>query len=281
MREFSISSGRCGNEPLGKRFFEEATKNGFKAVEILITPAHFRAAPEEICRARKMAADCGVKINSVHCDMEILDPPSLDIFRKAKERLLANLDAARDLGAEILVIHAYVFAPPEIVMVDDDGGLHPGFTVFRGLEDEKSGMLERVQDGMAFYAQEAKKRGVAIALETDTQKNECLMQLIEKADPRYCGICFDTGHAQIQKDAVEFARLLAPRVICTHLHDNDGKKDLHLAPFRGIIDWYRLIRELLRAGYKGDITFESWDDMRLIVAAREKISSILRQKIWK
>lgn len=139
-------------------------------------------------------------------------------------------------------------------------------------------MLERIKDSMAFYVREAKKRGVIIALETEGAGNKMLLDFISEADPENCGICFDTGHAQVASDAVETLERLAPRVVCMHLHDNDGERDLHLSPFKGIIDWKNLLIELVKAEYKGTFTFECKGDMSDIVEAREKFIEILGQR---
>ena len=245
-------------------------------MEIVVGPGHFQGATDEVKMVKKFLGIYQLKAVSVHCDLQILDPPDIETFKTAKQVILRNLDLASELGGKFLVIHSYIFADPDDIIVDKDGGLHPGLSVFKGVDNPKSGMLDRVKDGLALYAEEAAKREVSVALETDTRKNEYLPQFIERADPEHCGICFDSGHAQIQKDAVQFARLLAPAVVCTHLHDNDGKSDLHLAPFKGVIDWERLMREFIKAGYRGDFTFECRGDIRDVVAGREKIRKMLK-----
>lgn len=275
MPEFAVSSTICQPERLDERFFREAAENGFKAVELPLLPGHFRATTEEIKNAQKLLARYDLQAASVHCDFEILDPPDLETFRRAKEVILGNLDLAADLGATHLVIHSYIFADPDNIMVDENGHLHPGLSLFKGLEDPGSGALARAQDGMAFYAGEARRRGVVIALETDTQKCDRLLDMIATADPAGCGICMDTGHAQINSDAVELTGQLAHRIVCTHMQDNNGKRDLHLPPFKGIIDWESLVAELVRAGYKGRYTFECHGPWADIVAARDKIERIV------
>jgi sugar phosphate isomerase/epimerase len=102
-----------------------------------------------------------------------------------------------------------------------------------------------------------------------------LPDLVVDADPSACGICFDSGHAQIDEDAVALARLLAPRTICTHLHDNDGKNDLHLPPFHGTIDWPGVMKALAQSGYKGTYTFECLSGtMAQIAEARDRLQKV-------
>jgi len=267
----------CANKKVDEDFFRIASANGFAGVEIDIRPGHFKGTANEVEMVKRCGEQYCVSVESVHCDMEILDPPSLDIFRRAKEVILGNLDTVVALNAKILVIHAYIFADPENIIVDEAGGLHPGLSVFKGLDDKNSGMLERVKEGMRFYAAEAGKRGIRIALETDSQMNELLPDIVSDMDPEGCGICFDSGHAERQEGATaaEAAKLLAPWVICTHLNDNYGEKDIHLPPFAGIIDWERTIAGLLEGGYKANWTFECLGDIGDITAARDKLKSIL------
>ena len=273
----SVPTLLYGKEKLGAKFFREAAENGFNAVEIVITPGHFRGAKEEVRLIKKVAAEYQINVESVHCDMEILDPPTIEIFKRAKEVLLHDLDLVSELGAKILVIHGYIFADPNHVIVDKNGGLHPGLSVFKGLKEKTDGMLERVKTGMAEYAYEAGKRGVSIALETDTHPgiNRMLPELISEADPESCGICFDTGHAQIESDAVQTVKWIGAHVICTHLHDNDGKKDQHLPPFKGIISWEKFLRGLTAAGYRGTYTFECGGELADIVEARTRFGEML------
>jgi len=278
MIEFVLSSSYCHDKKLEEAFFKEAKANGFNNVELVLLPGHFRNTRDEVSLVKKIVSDYQIKVASIHCDFEVLAPPSLEVFKKAKEVVLSNLDLVAELGGRFLVVHNYIFADPETVIVDEDGTLHPGLSLLRDLKDENSGMLERIKSGMAFYSHEAKKRGVSIALETEQNAvNDKLLDFISKADQESCGICFDAGHAQIASDAVKTANLLAPRVICTHLHDNDGKKDLHLPPFTGIIDWENLLMELVKGGYKGRYTFECGGDMADIVKARQKFMEILNK----
>lgn len=66
------------------------------------------------------------------------------------------------------------------------------------------------------------------------------------------GVCFDSGHAHMATElfggggVAESWQRLAPRVRSTHLHDNHGRKDEHLWPGEGTINWSELA-PLLRA----------------------------------
>ena len=58
-------------------------------------------------------------------------------------------------------------------------------------------------------------------------------------------ICFDSGHAHCYIDEIEFLNKFKHKIVCTHLHDNFGNKDLHLTISKGNINW-KIISKLLK-----------------------------------
>ncbi len=61
--------------------------------------------------------------------------------------------------------------------------------------------------------------------------------------------CFDIGHAHIMEGVEPAFQAMADRIRSTHIHDNDGTKDIHLFPTLsagGTVDWKRSM-ELLRS----------------------------------
>jgi len=271
--DFSVMSTLYLKEELGEEFFSELSGAGFDAMGAAIYPGHFRNCPEDIAVLKKLCRKYRIKVESVHCDFASLDGKRQ---REAESFIVNDLRLTSELGARHLVVHSAIFADPGNIIRDEKGRLYPGFSVFRDLEDEKSGMAGRIKDGLARYADKARKLGVVIALETDLKMNARLPDLISDADLEACGLCFDAGHAELEMGAVKAAELLGPRIVCTHLHDNDGKDDLHLPPFKGVIDWTGVLAALVKAGYKGYYTFECLKGtMSDIVAARERLSEII------
>ncbi|MBQ5389559.1 MAG: hypothetical protein IIU58_01480 [Clostridia bacterium] len=48
-----------------------------------------------------------------------------------------------------------------------------------------------------------------------------------------------------------------PRYLAAlHLHDNDGRRDLHQLPYLGTMDWKAILSTLAKCGYKGDMNME-------------------------
>jgi len=92
---------------------------------------------------------------------------------------------------------------------------------------------------------EAEKCGITISVENGWQID--LPVSIQKIIRHYqttdtplsnLGVCLDIGHANLQPGRVyEAFSLLAPYVVTSHLHDNDGVSDLHRQPGTGAVDW--------------------------------------------
>lgn len=83
--------------------------------------------------------------------------------------------------------------------------------------------------------------------------------LNEEAGKEIFGLCFDVGHLNLVRSAIpEYVRILGQRIKALHLHDNDGDRDLHLAPFTGTVRWNDLCSSLKEIGYRGDLNFETY-----------------------
>ena len=81
---------------------------------------------------------------------------------------------------------------------------------------------------------------------------------MERCNHPLLRVCIDSGHAHLTEGEGTAAayRLLAPWAAATHLHDNDGARDLHAVPGEGGVPWKALWRALDDAGYPGPLTFE-------------------------
>ena len=74
----------------------------------------------------------------------------------------------------------------------------------------------------------ARDVGVRVAVENRLEgvfgfKPRDLLEIVS-SDPDTLGVCFDTGHANVNGLAChEFAREVDDSLIATHVHDNDGR----------------------------------------------------------
>lgn len=95
----------------------------------------------------------------------------------------------------------------------------------------------------------AKQRGVEVLLENTPNALSSAQRLRYFLETTHLGlnVCLDLGHANMNEGVDTAYRLLAPRIRSTHIHDNDGKSDLHLFPFvdpGGTIDWESAMKTL-------------------------------------
>lgn len=85
-------------------------------------------------------------------------------------------------------------------------------------------------------------------------------ELNRLAGGKLFGFCFDTGHAYACRIDMEKALVtLGGRVEALHIHDNDGVSDQHLAPGMGTVNWKKLAEGLHKIGYRGAISFETFN----------------------
>ena len=92
-------------------------------------------------------------------------------------------------------------------------------------------------------------RGVATPLE--------LLDLLDAIQHPAIGITLDTSHANAVGLAVpSVIRELGPRLVATHISDNNGTSDQHLSPGGGTIDWPASMRAFRETGYTGIFNLE-------------------------
>jgi sugar phosphate isomerase/epimerase len=87
----------------------------------------------------------------------------------------------------------------------------------------------------------AGQRGVEVLLENtpnDLTSAKRLQYFLSQTHLRI-NYCFDIGHAHMTGSLVSEFETMAERIRSTHIHDNDGKNDLHAYPLvgKGTIDW--------------------------------------------
>lgn len=104
-----------------------------------------------------------------------------------------------------------------------------------------------------------------------------LDSLNEMAGGNYFGFCLDTGHLHICRTPFyDFIPTVGKRIVAFHIHDNDQTNDLHMMPYSGTIRWDVFLRELKAIGYDGDLSFETFAQVRTARIPKELIPSFLR-----
>lgn len=100
----------------------------------------------------------------------------------------------------------------------------------------------------------ASNRGVKVLLENIPNSLASAERLVSFLNTTHLdlGFCLDTGHANMNEGVEAAYNIMAGRIRSTHVHDNNGKDDVHLYPLLadgGTIDWKKTM-DLLRS--RGD-----------------------------
>ena len=202
-------------------------------------------------------------------DREILDAAGITVeqthapfnrYRTHDEKMFPEycmrlFKASKIVGAKYVVVHA-----DEYRTVDRYDA--------REIEDF-------TYDYLAPYVEYAEKNRLIVAVENVFEDNnyrwpeidgksrftsriEELEGIIERFGTPTVACCWDFGHAKCAfgDGMVDAMKRVGRHIVCTHVHDNYYKKDLHLMPFEGEIDWEKNMACLRGAGYSGKLSFE-------------------------
>ncbi|RKD34638.1 sugar phosphate isomerase/epimerase family protein [Thermohalobacter berrensis] len=109
----------------------------------------------------------------------------------------------------------------------------------------------------------AEELNVTLAIE-NTKYYSFIDYLLEYIKSDYLGFCYDSSHDWLYgKEKCGILNRWKYRLICTHLSDNNGVYDCHWLPGEGIINWQKVMRNVLIPSYRGNLTLE-------VIAQREK-----------
>ncbi len=98
--------------------------------------------------------------------------------------------------------------------------------------------------------------GIVLAIENCFPHDEKLLaHYFERFPPEFIGFCFDSGHANLNKNSDELMEF-SSRLKVLHLHDNRGKIDDHQPPFWGTVDWPRVMGWIEKSGHSKPVNFE-------------------------
>jgi sugar phosphate isomerase/epimerase len=188
---------------------------------------------------RAAMADTGVSLYTVHGLFNgghNLGETDAESRARAVEAHAATMLAAAELDASNVVVHL--------------GGQGTGET------------LDACRRSLDRLLPIAEAEGIQLALENlppgflGGQVEDISTLLTEFTHPRL-GLCLDTGHAHLTAGCSAWLDALGDRLVCLHLHDNDGHSDAHLPPGHGTINWGALSRQLLARGYPGPLVSEA------------------------
>lgn len=165
--------------------------------------------------------------------------------------------------------------------------LHLPSTTAGEAEADVSARWDRIWRSLDALQAPAAEHGVRIAFENGNFHD--IEKILDRHDKSYVGLCYDSGHGNLIPDGLDRLEGLKGRLISIHLHDNDGRDDLHGIPLTGTVDWERLCGILAGSSYEKWISQEatmrhadSDDEEAFLAQARragQKLAKMLEQHI--
>ena len=195
-----------------------------------------RKSREELEQLGTACAQNGIQLENLHAPWSQINDIWLpgEAGQQMLETLMDTVDKCALVGAAMAVVHL-------------SSKMHPPT-----ITDVGRGRFETLVE----YAQ---KKNVKIAFE-NLRKLFNLAWAFEYFGPETgVGFCWDCGHEGCFTPGVEFMPLFGDRLICTHLHDNEGvyDEDRHFLPFDGKLDFDRIARHLRKANWQGTVMLEA------------------------
>lgn len=235
-----------------------SAKFGAECVELIYDVPHFPPGYDrrELSGIKELLDAHGLGI-SVHGSFWDLNPAShhRELWELTLKQVRQSIDACRALGGEIVVLHFGRCPVPEV-------------------EDFLEGTKWRYRRFLEQCLPYARERGVTLALEnaggqpaTYPSTVEELKRLVLELEG--AKVAFDIGHAHLAErraggkatglaiaGAIEDLR---EHLVHVHVHDNHGKKDEHLPPGDGDINFKPVVEALRAINYGGLLIAELWN----------------------
>jgi sugar phosphate isomerase/epimerase len=276
-RPFGVSTHLFHHERLTRDHFQAIAAHGFEMVEVFATRTHFDYHnTSAVGDLQQWLADAGLTLRSVHAptaerfvggrwggSLSIASADS-DARTRAVAETEQALYIARRIPVPVFVMHLGI---PRTQPRDGDVGP----------QDARAAARRSVEE----LQKAAEPLGVQIAVEVipnELSRAGSLVHFVEEdLDSLGVGICLDFGHAHLDGDVVDAVETVSEHVIATHLHDNRGRADDHLAPLDGTIDWAAALTAVQKIGYDGPMMFEvgaqgpAKDSLARLKKAREKM----------
>jgi sugar phosphate isomerase/epimerase len=278
MYQFGISTHLFHEHRLSRDHLVHVAAHGFEKVELFATRGHFDYGnAQAIAELAEWLADTRLSLHSVHAPIVermqsgrwigAFSNASSDEGRRkaAVAETAAALALASQLPFQYLVLHLGVPASEQT---------HAG--------DNSATAARRSIEEIVEVAARVRVRVAVEVIPNALSDAESLARLVEDdLDGLDVGVCLDYGHAHLMGDLGEAIEALSGHLWTTHVHDNGGKRDDHLAPYLGTIDWDAAMMETQKIGYDGALMFEVSDTgdpvdvLKRSAKARERLEKSL------
>ena len=274
MTAFGVSTHLFHEERLTRDHLVHIAAHGFEAVELFATRAHFDYHDDRAkTQLAEWLSDTRLELHSVHAPaFEALrhgrwvgtfsNASSEETRRRAAiAEAAAALAVARHVPFRFLVTHIGV----------------PTSEAISGADNQRNAARRSIDELVALAAQVDVRVAIEVIPNPLSGASDLLDLIEEDLDGLDVGICLDYGHAHLMGDLGEAIETVSGHLLTTHVHDNGGRRDDHLVPFAGTIEWEAAMMSTQKIGYDGIFMLEVGDTgdpvdvLRRSVKARERL----------
>lgn len=276
-RRFGVSTHLFHEKRLTRDHLVEIAAHGFETVEVFATRSHFDYRSVDAVRELgEWLHDARLELHSVHAPIfeaitggkwvGSFSNASSDEGRRTQaiDETRAALAIARTVPFHYLVVHLGMPSAEKVP---------PG--------DNQPAAARRSVEEMAEFAAAVNVKVAIEVIPNALSAPAALCRLIEEdLDGVDAGICLDYGHANLGGDVAEAIETVSGHLLTTHVHDNGGRRDDHLVPYAGRIDWDMAMMSTQKIGYDGVLMFEVGDTgnpqdvLKKTAAARERLEKL-------
>lgn len=128
-----------------------------------------------------------------------------------------------------------------------------------------------------FWRREIKRYaacGVRVVLENLEEPDpELMIDIVDRVDHEYLGLCLDTGHANIFSclKLSQWVEQMGQRLMHIHIHDNNGDVDSHLPVGAGNIDFGDLFNAVRRVVPQATVSLEVQEKTEVIITNLRRV----------
>jgi sugar phosphate isomerase/epimerase len=217
--------------------------SGAPGVEVSTPPRHFDPLQEDqiVALGRELQA-ANLEAVSIHAPfgglLDLADP-NPHHRHAAIGAILTTAAAIRRLGGRLIVVH-----PSDLERHGRD----------------VNGRLADAARSLAVLAENCRRENVTLVIESPLPHligghPDEFAWLLGQVDDSV-RVCLDTGHAALGRHWHRFIEVAGSRLTHIHANDNHGRRDDHLPPGDGVIDWFEIRRTLVEAGFSGWLMLE-------------------------
>lgn len=261
--DFGISTMVYFQKPIEK-ILPYLIKEGIKNIEIRPKENHFQPQSiDDVFKIKRQLEKKGILVKAIHMPINGVDISHPEEYERTKsvrevEKIVLM---ASHLNADLVVVH-------------------PGGKA-KSCDDKRNRMnrsIESLQEIIDF----SQKWGIKIALENTLpgrigDRWEDLQKIIERISSKSLGICLDTGHLLLNYQEISKGDLNLDKeginwqdnLFHIHIHDNDGRLDLHILPQDGLFPWTSFMTFVREINYNKTLIIE--------IKEQNNLSDLLRQ----